>query len=82
MSNTLAARLRRARALSGLSARELSKVAGLSASYVSLVEAERSKLGAETASKLARALGVTMEWLIDGTGEEPDAIVVTDLRAT
>ncbi len=78
MSETLAGRLRRARELSGLSARALSRLAGLSAAHVSLIEDARPNLEAQTAAKLARVLGVTMEWLVSGTGAEPSAARVSD----
>jgi transcriptional regulator with XRE-family HTH domain len=76
MSETLAGRLKRTREMSGLSARSLSKLAGLSAAHVSLIEADRPNLEAQTAAKLARVLGVTMEWLVNGTGDGPSAAAV------
>ena len=70
-------RLRTARKARGLSMRELADAASapeakLSHATVSLIEAGRqTALDAATAVRIARALGVTVEWLI--TGEPPAA---------
>ena len=76
----LGERLRAARTAARLSMRELAEAAsaaspGLAAATIghtpiSLIEAGRqTALDAETAVRLARPLGVTVEWLI--TGEPP-----------
>ena len=68
--STLSDRLGRARsAVAGLSARELSSLAGLSNAVVTRLENEnRSRPAAQTVGALARALGVELQWLLDGTG--------------
>lgn len=71
-------RLRWAREASGVSQRELSEIAGLSPSHVWALETEHAKLkrglpDVGTVSALARVLGVTLDWLVDGAGEKPNA---------
>lgn len=61
----------------GLSARELGALAGLPSPTVSNIErADPARPGERVAAKtlvaLARVLGTTVEWLVDGTGEAPD----------
>ena len=75
-SESLSVRLQRARSLSGVSARALSRLAGLAEGHVSLIEADRPKVEARTAAKLALALGVTMEWLVSGVGEGPSDVTI------
>jgi transcriptional regulator with XRE-family HTH domain len=59
--------------MTGVSASALGLAVGLSAGTVSMIEAgERKNPSGATLSALARALGVSLEWLIDGTGDEPD----------
>lgn len=80
---TIAARLRWARLAAGLEPRELSKRAGLkSSTHVGLIEAEfrRAPAGA-TIAKLARALGVSMEWLQTGDGVMPDRAALRAVTA-
>lgn len=70
-------RLRAARKARGLSMRELADAAStpdakLSHATVSLIESGRqTAIDAETAVRIGRALGVTVEWLM--TGEPPPA---------
>lgn len=64
-------RLAEARAMAGLSARELSTRAGLARSIVSLFEAGKKGANAETVAKLADVLGVSMDWLYRGVGIQP-----------
>lgn len=69
---TLAERLRWARGIAGLSARDLDELANLTAGHTSSIEAgRRANPSAETGRALARALGVSLDWLVDGTGAEP-----------
>lgn len=69
----LAGRLRHARMLSGLSARELNELAlKRTGTHVSLIESGvRESPQADTLEKLARVLGITLDWLIAGTGPLP-----------
>jgi transcriptional regulator with XRE-family HTH domain len=71
--DTIAARVRFARQLSGFSARELSALAGLgSKTHVALIEdGERPDPQSSTVAKIAEALGVDAAWLLTGTGKAP-----------
>lgn len=61
-------RLRDARERAGLSARGLSVLAGLAPGHVSTLEGDVSKeCNLSTASALAKALGVRLEWLATGS---------------
>lgn len=64
-------RLGHARRLAELSQNRLSRVAGLSRCYVGLVESGTKPLGLEAAHPLARSLGVSLDWLVDGLGDPP-----------
>lgn len=68
--DTLAKRLRFARNARGLGSRELARAAGLkSESHPSLIESGahgRENVDATVASKLAQALRVNTDWLIQG----------------
>jgi transcriptional regulator with XRE-family HTH domain len=71
------ARLRLARESVGateriLSARELDRLADLTAGHVSAIEAGRSNVEIRTACELARVLGVSLDWLILGNGKAPN----------
>jgi transcriptional regulator with XRE-family HTH domain len=69
---TLADRLRALRAWSGLTAIELSVLAGLDRSHVRLLEAGLRKTpAAETVVSLGQVLGTTTEWLTRGGGRAP-----------
>lgn len=70
-------RLQHARELSGLSARRLGTLAGLSTATVALIESgERKAPSAETLARLAKVLGVSLDWLISGAGDPPDEATV------
>lgn len=71
-------RIRHARMLvDGLSGRELSMLAGASRSVTWQIESGGIKdLGTDLASRFAEALGVSLEWLVRGIGEEPRAEAV------
>mgnify|MGYP000331820514 CR=1 FL=1 len=62
----------------GLTALELSQLAGLSHGYVALVESGERSLGHKSAIGLARALGVSIDWLLIGRGTEPRPKTVRD----
>lgn len=65
-------RLHVVRVRAGLSARELSRLAGLTGAHVGLVESGTIKaVGAPTAAALARVLGCSLDWLVLGQGEPP-----------
>lgn len=72
-TGSLGARLRLARELAGISARELDRIArsrgdGLAARVES---GARSNLEAGTAEEYAVALGLSLDWLISGIGQPP-----------
>jgi transcriptional regulator with XRE-family HTH domain len=78
--STLAERLTRARRLAGLSARALSELArdaGVgtgSDAHVGMIERGTVKYPRpETLARLAAVLGVSLDWLITGNGDEPTA---------
>lgn len=68
---TVASRVRYARELAGLSQRQLSVAAGLSHSTVNCVEAGTADTRLGTVEAIARALGVSRDWLLTGLGEPP-----------
>lgn len=67
------ARLREARELvSDLSARGLDELAGLTHGHTWMIESgQRGEPELKTAAKLAKTLGVSLDWLAFGTGEAP-----------
>ncbi len=67
---SIAIRLRRARERAGLTRRDVDRAIGAADSgHTGKIErGERKRLQYETVQALARALGVTVEWLM-GTGE-------------
>lgn len=72
MGTDLPTRLELARVLAGLSMQELSKLSGLAGSHARLIArgAVRSPR-VEAAERLARTLGVSLDWLVSGIGPEP-----------
>lgn len=72
--STLSERLSESRHSVGLSARELSALAGLSNAAVTRLENEnRPRPSAATIAALSNVLGCTFAWLLDGTGDAPSA---------
>lgn len=70
--DTIAERVKWIRAQTGLSARSIDALAGLTPGHTALVEGgHRSDPSAGTLTKLARALGVSLDWLSDGQGLPP-----------
>lgn len=70
-------RLRTCREQAGLSARELSKLAGLAPSHVGLLEASKtSNLNSATLLQLCQVLGCTAGWLVNGEGKAPSTAAV------
>lgn len=67
-------RLRLVREMAGLSQRELSRLAGVSEGTVWFVECRPERETATTlTAALAKALGVSLDWLVCGCGDEPTA---------
>jgi len=66
-------RVLRLRTKAGLSVSELAKIAGLkSPSHIGLIErGERVGIAVQTAMALSRTLGASLDWLVDGKGDEP-----------
>lgn len=57
-----------------LPARELDRIADTTEGHTSLIESGVVKnVTLETAGKLAGALGVSLDWLVSGSGEPPTA---------
>lgn len=72
VATDLAERLRQLRERAGLSQRALSLLAGLSPSEVRLLESrDRLDPRARVLVSLARTLGVSADYLLDGRGEPP-----------
>jgi transcriptional regulator with XRE-family HTH domain len=69
-------RLRERRLAVGMRQVELARAAGISASYLNLIEANRRRIGAEVLERLAAALGIAPAALTEETG----AILAADLR--
>jgi hypothetical protein len=70
-------RVRERRRALGLRQAELAAMAGISASYLNLIEHNRRRIGPELMARLAAGLGVTVEVLEGGAG----AALAEDLRA-
>lgn len=70
----LATRLREARLKKGMTARALSKSAGLASAHVALIESRRrTTVAGDTLDKLARVLDVSIDWLVTGSVSEHGA---------
>lgn len=55
-----------------LGTRELDRLAGLTEGHTSAIETgNRPNVEARTAAALARVLGVSLDWLVTGTGPTP-----------
>lgn len=69
----LAKRVRVARLQAGMSARAVDRAAGLGEGHTALIEADvRKHITVQTATRLARALGVSIEWLLGEVGTDDD----------
>jgi transcriptional regulator with XRE-family HTH domain len=69
---TLRARLQYARKLKGKSASGLDAEAKLTRGHTWQIETGRKpRIELETATKLATALGVSLDWLVSGIGDGP-----------
>ena len=75
MATTIAERVRWLREQTGMSARAIDGLAGLTPGHTALLEGgHRSDPSAATLTKLARALGVSLDWLSDGQGAPPSDV--------
>jgi transcriptional regulator with XRE-family HTH domain len=64
-------RLQWARTEAGISGRHLDRLAGLALGHTSLLEAEKKQsVELPTVRALARVLGVTLDWLVEGKVDE------------
>lgn len=74
MARTLSGRLKQARKSKGVSASKLDAQAGLTRGHTWQIETGRKpNIELETATKLAGALGVSLDWLVRGEGVGPVA---------
>lgn len=70
--STLGERLRFVRGLAGIGSRELGRLAGVSEGYVSNIESgDRPRVPVDALSRMARVLGASLDFLVDGVGEPP-----------
>jgi transcriptional regulator with XRE-family HTH domain len=69
--DSVAERLRHVRSLAGISAGKLGLISGLSRATVALLESGARKPEGTTVSALAAASGVSTDYLLNGTGPEP-----------
>ena len=70
----LGERIKRLRTLASLTSREVSEAAGMSRGMVSMLETGAVvDMTTANATALARCLGVTLEYLLQGDGTEPTA---------
>lgn len=70
----IGSRLKAARELGGISARELDRLAGLSEGYSAMIESgARPDPGSNVSRQLAATLGLSLDWLISGIGPSPTA---------
>jgi transcriptional regulator with XRE-family HTH domain len=68
----LAARLKWARGMSGLTALDVCRKAQLSKAHVSMIESGRRKrIDVQTAQAIASVLGISWAWLLSGEGDAP-----------
>lgn len=62
-------RVRQAREKKGIGSRELDRLAGLKEGHVAVIEGRDGALESATALKIAKALDVSLEWLISGESD-------------
>jgi len=75
---TVGSRIRERRVMSGLRQADLAKRAGISPSYLNLIEHNRRRIGGKTLIRLADVLGVTPAALTEGA----EATLIAALRET
>jgi transcriptional regulator with XRE-family HTH domain len=74
MATSVGDRLRSVRLLAGISARELGRLAHLQQSHASLIESGVvANVRVDTLRELARVLGCSLDWLVNGEGATPTA---------
>lgn len=77
-ADTIAARIKQARAVRGFSARELSRRAGLNPGHVAVLESRANgRIWPQTVTAIAKALGVDSAWLLFGKGNPPAPLPAT-----
>jgi transcriptional regulator with XRE-family HTH domain len=77
MSTSVSARLGKLCEDAGVSHESVSLSAGLAGGHVGLIVTGRVKRpSADVLAKIADVLGVSLDWIVLGRGEEPDAGVV------
>ncbi len=65
------------RKLAGLPADKLSELAGCTHAVVGHIESGRSRgANGDTLDRLTNVLGVSLDWLVKGVGEEPNELEV------
>jgi transcriptional regulator with XRE-family HTH domain len=69
MPSSFAARLRHLRTAAGMSAYRLAQLSGLSKQAISHLELGKRQPTLDTASKIARGLGVTVDALLSDNGD-------------
>jgi transcriptional regulator with XRE-family HTH domain len=73
---TLGERLKHAREIRGLGSRETDRAAGLTEGHVAVIESAKragKPIDSTTATSLAHALELSLEWLLTGEGDAPTA---------
>ena len=75
-SSMIGSRIRERRVINGLKQSDLAKRAGISASYLNLIEHNRRRIGGKTLNKLAEVLGVAPGLLSEGA----EATLIAALR--
>ena len=80
---SLAQRVLWARKVSGLTGSLLEHLAGLSQATIYKVETDNRMPGGDALLRMSRVLGLSVEWLIEGSGETPtlDQVAVAVARA-
>lgn len=79
MSKLLADRFKRARMAAGLKACEIANAMGVSQGYVSQIESgKRQNIGKDILLLASEKLGVTVDWLLSGSGPPPNTVGSTD----
>lgn len=76
MSALTGSRVRERRLALGVKQADLAKAAGVSASYLNLIEHNRRRIGADVLERLARALGTGTDVLAEGA----EGVLLDDLR--
>lgn len=81
--SSLAERIAWARSVANLPGKELEALAGIGETNVHYIEQQGRVPNGNMLSRIARVLNVSVDWLLDGTGEEPtiDGIAVSVARA-